>query len=547
MKSLFGLRLGGWLVFVLLVLLSVGCRQHEADPSVSERLSARPEAGDTIIMGTIGDASNLLPMLASDASSSEVAGLVYNGLVRYDKNLQIEGELAESWELSDDGCEIIFHLRHGVSWHDGVPFTSADVLFTYQLMIDPKTPTAYAERYKQVSAASAPDPYTFCVHYDKPLASALISWSLGICPKHLLEGQDVTASPLNRSPVGTGPFRFVTWQPGEKIVLERNPDYFEGAPWIQRVVYRIIPDLTTMFLELQSGGLDQMGLTPLQYARQTDGPAFRRRFSKYRYPAFAYTYLGYNLHKPMFQDKRVRQAISHAINQQELIDGVLLGLGQPATGPYKPGSWPYNGQVKRYDYNPQRARELLAQAGWQDADGDGWLEREGKPFSFTIVTNQGNDQRIKAGEIIQRRLQEVGIKVQLRVIEWASFLKEFIHPGNFEATLLGWTVPMDPDGYNVWHSSKTGKGQLNFISFKNERVDELLELGRRTLGRAQRKKIYAEFQQILAEEVPYTFLFVPDSLPVVARRFHGIEEAPAGIMHNFIHWYVPKDQQKFLR
>ncbi len=302
-----------------------------------------------------------------------------------------------------------------------------------------------------------------------------------------------------------------------------------------------------MFLEMQSGGLDHMGLTPLQYARQTDTPAFRRRFRKYRYPAFAYTYLGYNLRRPMFQDKRVRQALSYAIDKQEIIDGVLLGLGQVASGPYKPGSWASSSKVPRYRYDPERARALLAEAGWQDSDGDGVLDREGKPLTFTIVTNQGNDQRVKAGEIIQRRLSEVGVKVKLRVVEWAAFLKEFINPGNFDATILGWSGGIDPDVYNVWHSSKTGPGELNFIAFHNAEVDQLLEAGRRTFDLKKRKGAYDRFQQILAEEQPYTFLYVPDSLPVVAARFRGIQPAPAGIMYNFNQWYVPKQEQKYLR
>ena len=330
-------------------------------------------------------------------------------------------------------------------------------------------------------------------------------------------------------------------------MLEANPDYFDGEPYIHRVVYRIIPDPSTMFMELLSGGLDYMGLTPLQYAKQTDTPAFKRRFNKYRYLAFGYTYLGYNLRRPMFQDKRVRQALSYAINKQEIIDGVLLGLGEVATGPYKPDTWVYNPNVTHYPYDPAKARALLAEAGWQDTDGDGILDKDGKPFSFTIVTNQGNDLRVKTGEIIQRRFQEIGVDVKLRVIEWASFLKEFINPGNFDATILGWSGSPEPDQYNVWSSTKTGPHELNFINFRNAEVDELLEEGRRTFDQAKRKKIYDRFQEILAEEQPYNFLYVPDALPVVASRFHGVEPAPAGIMYNFPKWWVPASEQKFSR
>ncbi|RME41573.1 MAG: peptide-binding protein, partial [Deltaproteobacteria bacterium] len=381
--------------------------------------------------------------------------------------------------------------------------------------------------------------------YPKPYAPALGSWGLNILPKHLLEGKDITKSPLSRRPIGTGPYRFVEWVPGEKVVLEANEDYFEGRPYIKRVVYRIVPDQSTQFMELLSGGLDLMDLTPIQYTTQTDTPAFKRNFNKYRYLAFSYTYLGYNLERPLFQDKRVRQAISYAIDKKEIIDGVLLGLGQPATGPYKPDTWVYNPKVKRYSHDPEKARQLLRAAGWQDSDGDGVLDKEGRPFRFTIVTNQGNDLRVKSAEIIQRRLKEVGIEVKIRVVEWATFLKEFIHAGNFDACILGWRGGPEPDQYNIWHSSKTGPRQLNFIHYKNAEVDELLEKGRRTFDQAERKRIYDRFQEILAEEQPYTFLYVGEALPAVAKRFHGIEPAPAGILHNFIRWYVPKNQQKY--
>jgi peptide/nickel transport system substrate-binding protein len=530
-----------FLILCMVFSALAGCRRGEPEPV------ADGVVGDTILMGTIGDASNLLPVLASDSASSDISGLVYNGLVRYDKNLQLEGELAESWSVSPDNRTITFHLRRGVKWHDGAPFTSADVLFTYRLLVDPKVPTAYADRYLQVQRAEAPDPHTFRVHYAQPLASALISWGLPIHPRHLLIGQDILRSPLSRAPVGTGPFRFVEWSPGQKIVLEANPDYFEGPVGLHRVVYRIVPDPSTMFLELRSGGLDFMGLSPIQYAMQTDTPAFRRAFNKYRYPSFSYTYLGFNLRRPLFQDRRVRQALAHAVDKQELIDGVLLGLGQEATGPYKPGTWPHNPEVRRYPYDPERARQLLAEAGWRDTDGDGILDRDGRPFAFTILTNQGNDQRIKAGEIIQRRFREIGVDVRLRVLEWATFLKEFLNPGNFDATIMGWNIPIDPDLFNVWHSSQTRPGELNFIGFRNAEVDRLLEQGRHTLDEQERRRYYHRLQEILAEEQPYLFLFVPDALPAVAARFRGIDPAPAGIMHNFIHWQVPPQEQKYQR
>jgi len=535
----------GWVasLSVLSFLLLAGCDGGTRQAPPVARTPGTPAYGDALIVGSIGEPSTLLPLLASDSPSHEVAGHIYNGLVRYDKNLNLEGELAESWDVSPDGLTIIFHLRKGVKWHDGQPFTSRDVLNTYRVTIDPKTPTAYADAFKQVKRADAPDSQTFRVTYARPFAPALESWGMAILPAHLLEGKEITTSDLARHPVGTGPYRFREWVAGQKLVLESNHDYYEGRPYIDRYVYRIIPDNSTMYMELKAGTLDMMGLSPVQYQRQTSNRKFSERFNKYRYPASAFTYIGYNLRHPLFSDRRVRQALTSAINKEEIIQGVLLGMGQVARGPYKPGTWAYNPRIKDYNYDPDRAKRLLAEAGWKETGTDGILMKDGKPFSFTILTNQGNAERLKTAQIIQRRLKKIGIDVKIRVIEWAALLSQFIDKGNFEALIMGWTIGQDPDIYDVWHSSKTGPKELNFVGFKNGEVDRFLEEGRSTFDLEMRKRCYYKIQEILAEEQPYTFLYVPDALPVVNARFRGIEPAPAGISYNLIRWFVPKGEQ----
>ena len=550
-------RTGGWVMnndmktlqsfiaIVMAVAALAACSSSPQGNNAKSPGSKAPAYGDILVRGDIGDASNLIPILASDSASHAVGGMVYNGLVKYDKNMNIVGDLAESWDITQNGLVITFKLRKNVRWHDGKPFTAADVLYTYQVTIDPKTPTAYSGDFMKVKKAEALDDYTFRVTYDKPFAPALISWSSAILPRHLLAGKDITKSPLSRHPIGTGPYKFKEWVAAQKIVMVSNENYFDGRPYIDGRITRIIPDMATMFLELRAQNIDMMGLTPLQYTRQTDSPLFKEKFDKYRYLSFAYTYLGYNLTNPLFTDKRVRQAISYAINKDEIVSGVLLGLGKPATGPFKPGTWAYNDKVKIYNYDPPRARELLKAAGWKDTNGDGVLEKDGKPFEFEILTNQGNETRQKCAEIIQRQLKEVGITAKIRIVEWSAFVTNFINKRRFDAVILGWTIPLDPDAYDVWHSSKTAPEELNFVSYKNPEVDEMLEKGRSTFDQNERKKYYDRFQEILAEDQPYTFLYVPDELIILSKRFRGVEPAPIGIGHNFDKWYVPKDEQKF--
>ncbi len=531
------------LSFLFLFLLGVHCPCLAG----STEQHTGPDYGDAILVGSIGDASNLIPMLSSDATSHEIADLIIDGLVKYDKDLNLVGDLAESWDIADGGKEITFHLRRDVKWEDGVPFTAQDVLFGFNTIISPKTPTAYAGDFLEVKSAQVIDPYTFRVIYKRPFAPALSSWgNIVVLPKHLLAGKDITKSPLCRRPVGLGPFKLSSWKTQERIVLAANPDYFDGRPYLDRYIMRIIPDPATMFLELKSGGLDWMGLSPIQYDRQTNTPFFKKNFRKYHYLSFSYTYLGYNLRCPLFKDKRVRQAISYAIDKEEIIRGVLLGYGVVATGPYKPDAWFYDPNVRRYPYDPKRARALLEEAGWRDSDGDGWLDKDGRPFSFTVLTNQGNSLRDKTAQIIQYRLKKIGIKMKIRTLEWTAFINDFIDKRRFEAVILGWTLGQDPDIYDIWHSSKTGPKQLNFIGYKNPEVDRLLVEGRRTFDRQRRKRIYWRIQEILAEDQPYTFLYVPMALPIISSRFHGIKPAPAGISYNLIRWWVPKHEQKYI-
>lgn len=528
---------------LLIAILVAGCKDKPAIAikTISENGSAEPAYGDVLIEGTIGEPSVLIPMLAGDSASHNIAGMIFNGLVKYDTDLSVIGDLAESWEISSDGLVITFHLRKGVKWFDGVEFTADDVMFGFKTIIDEKTPTAYKEDFLQVKKAEVLDKYTFRAIYEKPFAPALTSWSfLVVLPKHLLEGKDITKSDLKRNPVGLGPYKLNKWVAGQELILDSYKEYFEGRPYIDRYVYRVIPDPATMFLELKAGGIDMMGLTPIQYSKQTETDFFRNNFQKFRYPVFAYTYMGFNLKHPWFKDKRVRQAIAYAIDKSEIVDVVLFGLGSPATGPYVPNTWPYNPNVKRYEYNPEKAKQLLKEAGWEDTDGDGLLDKDGKPFKFTIRTNMGNTLRKNTATIIQWRLAKIGIKVEIEALEWSTFINEFIDKRRFEAVILGWGIGLDPDQYDIWHSSKTKEKEFNFITYNNPEVDELLEKGRRTFSIEERKKAYFKIQGILAEEVPYIFLYVPDATPIVHARFKGIKPSPIGITYNLPKWYVPK-------
>ncbi|OIO03043.1 MAG: peptide-binding protein [Desulfovibrionaceae bacterium CG1_02_65_16] len=519
-------------------------RPASAAKTAASAASGTPEYGGRFVQATIGEPSNLIPPLASDSSSHEIADLLYVGLLKFDKNISLVPQAAQSYEVLEDGRLLRFHLRRDIRWTDGVPLTARDVEFTYKLMIDQNTPTAYAEDFLAVKSFKLLDDYSFEVRYDKPFARALVTWASAILPRHLLEGQDLLKTPLARQPVGAGPYVLKSWTTGDRLVLAANPDYFEGRPYIDEVVMRIIPDQSTQFMELKSGNLDEIGLSPQQYLYQTEGQDWAKEYRKFKYVAAAYTYLAFNLKSRLFADVRVRQAINHAIDKDEIVRGVLMGLGMATGVPYKPGTWAYDARIPANEFDPALSRRLLAEAGWTRKKPDAPLtDADGRPFAFTILTNQGNSQRIKAAIIIQSRLKDLGIRVEIRTVEWAAFIKEFVDKGRFDALLLGWTITPDPDIYDVWHSSKAKPGGLNFVSYKNPELDDLLERGRRLLDQKRRKPIYDRIQELLHRDQPYCFLYVPMALPMVHARVQGIEPAPAGIDYNFIRWWIPKTSQ----
>jgi len=528
---------------VLLAALLSGCGQQENRAQPDLYASYPPQEGGTLVDAMIGEPSGLIPMLAGESAASAIAGNIFNTLLRYDSNLELEGEMASRWSVSRDNRTITFRLKPGLRWADGQPLTSADVLFTWQLVTDDNTRTPYGADYKLVQQAEAPDPLTFRVTYQQPYAPALDSWAgLQILPRHLLAGQDINTSPFIRNPVGSHYYKLAEWKNGERIVLTRNPLATQGQARIERLVSRFIPDPASQFLELMADHIDTMGLSPIQYARIFPArPQLDSRIARYKELGNAYTYLGFNLKRAPFGDKRVRQAINYAIDKQEIIDGVLLGLGEPVSSPYKPGTRWTNPELKPYPYDPARARQLLREAGYADSDGDGILDRDGKPLAFEILTNQ-NKEREKSAVLIQRRLKEIGIDVRIRVLEWASFIGRFIKTGDFDAVVLGWSLGLEPDQYNIWHSSQQAPGQFNFIGYDNPQVDALLEQGRLQLDPDKRMKIYHEFARLLLEDSPVVYLYAGYGLPAVHRRVKGIPDPapPAGIGHNAHEWYIPK-------
>ena len=482
----------------------------------------------TLNLSMSSSPSRLNPILANDSASSEIADWLFNGLFKYDKDGNVTEDLASSYEF-EEGTKLIIKLKENIRWHDKKNFTAHDVIFTYNTIINPKVFNSIVSNYKEVKSVKALDNYTIEVIYKRPYFKALEIWMVGILPKHLLENEkNIMTSSFNKNPIGTGSYKLETFKNSSDIKLIANDDYFEGRPNIDEIYYKFLPDTTTSFLMLKQKQLDLGGLTPLQIDRQIDDK-FKEDYKIIERPSFGYTYLGFNLKNKKFQDIRVRQALSLAIDRQEMVDILYFGHGEVCNGPFLPGSFAYNEKIKQIKPNIKKAKELLKEAGYD----------ENNPFSFELVTNTGNEIRINAAQILQYQLAKVGIELKIRVMEWQAFLNTIVHPRNFETVLLGWSLSLMPDAYPLWHSDSDKLGRFNLVGYHNKEVDKLIEEGSTTIDRQKLSSIYKKVFKKITDDLPYLFLYIPNSISVVNSEIKNVRPSFIGIMYNQKDWIKP--------
>lgn len=490
---------------------------------------------DTIVFALSSEPKRLTPLFVSDLNSHTVSNLIFSGLTKLDRDLRVVGDLASSWEIKKGGRLIRFHLKKGVLWHDGRKFTAEDVVFTYDKITSPDTATPHSTRFGPVAGVRAVDPYTVDVAYSEPFGSALESWTVGIVPKHVLENGDIRDNSFDMMPVGTGPYRLKAWIPGQRLALEAFDRYHAGAPRIKNLVVKIVPDPSTRMLELKAGAIDIMEVSPTQFAKDLTSEFIVSHFNTYQAGSFRSGFLGFDLSDKRFQDKRLRQAISQAIDKEAIIATVLMGFGSKSTGPYPPETWYYSGKAKYFAYDPRRSLETLEGLGYIMGP-DGLLQRDGMLLSFAILTNYENRENVKTAQIIQSNLKDIGIKTEVRLLEWQAFRHIAINKRQFEAVLLSRAYLWDPDIYDLWHSSKTAEGEWNFLQYRNGKADALLEKGRTTLPFEQRKRTYHKLHELLAEEQACIFLYNADLLFVANKKIRGIAPSPLGMLNNIEEW-----------
>lgn len=414
---------------------------------------------------------------------------------------------------------LVFNLRPNVKFHDGHILDAHDVKFTYEAIMNPKNLSPRVADYEPVKEVEVVDPLTVRIVYKRLYSPAFGTWGMGILPEHLLNdealrdeairaGKDpekfsMRQSSFNRHPIGCGPFVFQEWKSDQYIALDRFEDYWEGPPNYKRYIYRIIPDLLTQEMEFYAGTVDSYGVQPHQVQRLKNDPRYRS-FSGL---SFGYTYIGYNMRREPFNDRRVRRALGMAIDVDKIIKYVLHGQGERITGPFVKQTDYYNHVIEPGSYDPEGALKLLEEAGWR-RNKEGWLERDGKRFQFTLITNSGNDLRKAILTIAQHGWKQIGIDVRTDILEWAVFIQERVDKADFDALILGWAMGIEPDLYQIWHSSQTNSYQLNFVGFKNKEADDLIIKIRQEYDHDKQVEYCHRLHEIIAREQPYTFLYV---------------------------------------
>ncbi|MDD2716509.1 MAG: ABC transporter substrate-binding protein [Candidatus Wallbacteria bacterium] len=518
-------------------------------PTIEAELDSSPACGDTIVNFYQAAPVTFNPLLARESISQSFCSLIYSSLTSYNQNCELEPDLASSWEISADGLQITFELKSGIKWHDGVDFTAEDVRFTYDLIMNPVGRPADQKMTGCFETLEVLTSHSLRFKLKKPFAPALNYCGFQIIARHIYLTEDLNTSSFNLNPIGTGPFRFVRYLKNEQVVLAANQEYFSGRPFVDRLITRIIPDRSQAFLMFKRGEIDVFPLTWDQYVNQVKGGELESKINVYTSTNKA-NFLLYNNSREILSDRRVRRALTQAIDREALVREVLHGYGTNTSGPCLPDSWAYDKTIEPWPYSTREATNLLSAAGWSDTDGDGTLERGTKELRLSIVRFGNDPVAMLVPGMVMNYWSTVGATTELSVTTWGGLMDK-AGQGDFDVIMIGNRIdPTEPDSnYSVWHSCEIPDPKLkkgdNLARYSNPEVDSLLERGREIFDKAERQKIYHALHRLLHEDQPCTFLGMQQSFFAVNKRFHGISATMAGGLTPMWRWFVPESQQKY--
>jgi len=533
---------------ILVLALGLFASVSGVSQAAEIRKAARPQGG-ALNYGEYGRPATLDPITSNEMISMRISELLFNGLVGISERQDVVPELAQSWNVSKDGRVYTFSLRKGVTWHQRpgealVPFTANDVIFTYNIMMHPKTITPLKVRFEFIEKAEKLDDHTVRFTLKRPVLNALAKFSFKIIPKHgpknplYLTREDSFV----QHPIGTGPYMLDNITADREIVLVANDKYFKGRPNIDQFVTKPFADQNILTQALTFNAIDMIVLVNPRSIAEIQGD---KRFILQPYNALSYSFFGYNLRNPLLEDKRVRQAFGYALNRQEMLSSFFNNQGTIISGPFAPGSWAYNLDVQPLAYDPRKAIALLNEAGFKQG-ADGIMQKNGKKMELTLmVPIEKESEAIKRVVLaFQNYLKNVGVTVKVEFKEWQSWKEDVFAEHRFDIVFASWVFDDSADISSLFHSAEIGPWKNNFGSYSNPEVDSLIVESKLTLDHEKRRTINRKLHAMLANEAPYTFLWTLTHYSAYHKKVQHVAIHPYKFFSFADEWYIPVTAQK---
>ena len=526
---------------------------------------------ETLVRYLKSDPGTLNPLFTSSVYETYVEDTLFDGLFTFNSDFEwiINESMVESWEKTEDHKTWTVKLRAGLKWHDGHPLTAHDVAFTWEAIMDDAVPTKTLRSGRdQLESVTALDDLTVRFVHKEALPTGKWNMLYSILPKHIIGDKndenrkkdpslkkDPYYLEYAQAPIGCGPYKFVRWERNREIIVERWDDYHGKKPHFKRQIFKVVKDPNQALNLFKKGDLDEIEITPLQFATQTNDADFAKVGVKAFHPLWSYSCVGWNGVKasdksnPFFTDRLVRRAMAHAANIPLVLKNLTYGLSKQASGIFQPGAWMYNEQVQLLSYDLDKARELLDEAGWKvnESDGGRYKEIDGEQvkFEFTILIPQGSSIGPAFAAIFMEDLAQIGVKLKQQTLEFSALLDR-LRGKNYEAFMLGWSTGIDPDtNRNLWHTDEAESGR-NFVSYSNPRVDELFELSRREFDTAKRADQFKEIHQLIYDDQPYMFILSRAATWAFHKRIRGVTFSPRGVFSVYpshLDWWVRKEDK----
>jgi peptide/nickel transport system substrate-binding protein len=516
-------------LFFMLVFIMASCTKKE------ERLLG--EVGGSLVIGTTNLPTTISPLSPSIFGSNDILNLLFLSLHRIDlKTGKMKPELASSWEFSEDLTSITYYLKKDVTWWDGSPVTAEDILYTFEKMKDPATRYPYIASLRFIKDVEVLDPYRIKFTFHKVYADILTDSDIMAVPKHIYEKMGPN---FGEMPVGNGPYKIKEWIPGSHLVLSFNEAYYRGRPPLDEIIIKQYTNTAAMVQDFSVGDLDVvLNIPPREVKNLTEGD----NISIDSRPGNSYTYIGWNLEHQFLRDPLVRTALSMAINKEAILSDIFAHRGVISLGPLPQASWACDTTIIPVTYDTVEAKKILAQQGFVDRNRNRIIDKNGTDFTLNIITNIENPERVSMLEYIAGDLRKLGIRINTRTLDAGTFIATVLKK-EFDGFIMGWTVGEKIDPTLYWHSDST-KGKFNFVLYRNDVVDSLIEQGVAMLNRKEAKEIWGEFQRIVYDEQPYTFIIVPNTVSAQYKHVRGTEQG-ISLASAYTYW-IPETERRIV-